>query len=259
MAIELVDSHTHLTAEEFDADREDVINRALAAGITRIITIGAGYKSESAEKAISLAEKYPNIWASVGVHPNDAETDFGFLERLKQLATHPKVVAIGETGLDFYRDWAAPDLQDKWFRLQIELALEVKKPIIIHSRNAGPQCFEVLKETGALKVGGVFHCFSEDTAFAEKLIDINFIISIPGSVTFKKADALREVVKNIPLSRIMVETDAPYIAPVPHRGKRCETSFMVETAKAIAEIKGISLDEVATATTNTAKKFYKLS
>jgi TatD DNase family protein len=256
MPIELFDTHTHLTDTAFDADREEVISRALTNGVTRMVTIGIGPEAKGAYEAVALAEKYDCIWASIGIHPHDATSDIKFLDDLKQLSKHAKVVAIGETGLDFYRDWSPVELQEKWFRLQIELALDIKKPLIIHSREAGEQCFNILKEMKASDVGGVFHCFSETTEFANRLADINFIISIPGTVTFKKAENVKAVVKDIPIERIMLETDAPYIAPVPFRGKRCESAFMLETAKVVADIKGVSLEEVAMITTNTAKNFF---
>jgi len=259
MTIELIDSHTHLSAPDFDADRDAVVQRAKENGVTTLITIGAGYGAESAKKSVEIAEEYLSVFATVGIHPHDSKCDFAIFEQIKELSVNPHVVAIGETGLDFYRDWAPVDLQEKWFRAQIQLAKEVKKPLIIHSREAAARCFEILSETSAADVGGVFHCFSEDTEFAQKLESINFIISVPGSVTFKKADKLREVVKNIPLERIMLETDAPYLAPEPNRGKRCESSFLLETAKFVAGVKNVSLEEVASKTTATAKKFFGLS
>jgi len=255
--VELFDSHTHLDAEDFSADQESVIERARAAGVTRFLTVGAGGGLQSTRNAIALCEKYDFIWASAGVHPHDAGQDIN-IDELRKLAAHPRVRAIGETGLDFYRNLAPRESQEKWFRTQIELALELKKPLIIHSREAGKECFTELSDLGAAKVGGVFHCYSEDYEFALELAKINFLVSIPGSVTFKKADQLREVVTKIPLEMIMLETDAPYLAPEPHRGKRCESSFMVETAKKIAEIKGLSLEELGARTTQNALKFFGL-
>ena len=254
----LFDTHTHIEAPAFDPDREAVIARARAAGVSRFVTVGAGGKFASAEAAIALADKYPFIWAAVGLHPHDAETPLD-IGRLRKLAAHSRVVAVGETGLDYYRDWSPRDLQEKWFRAQIELALEIKKPLIIHPRNAGDQCLSILAETGAAAVGGVFHCYSEDEKFAAKLREINFLVSFPGSATFKKADELRRIIKAIPLAQIMIETDAPYIAPEPHRGKRNESAFMLETARKIAELKGLTLEEFARQTTETAVKFFGIS
>lgn len=261
--LELIDSHTHLDAKDFDTDRESVIQRAKDAGVTRLISIGAGYGAESAARAIAISEKYDFVWASVGIHPHDAKSDPDQnpdqTTIIRSLALHPRAVAIGETGLDFYRDWGAPrELQEKWFRFQIALAIELNKPLIIHSREAGNDCLKMLRDGGAEKCGGVFHCYAENEIFAAELRKINFLISIPGTLTFKKADALRAIVKEVPLEQIMLETDAPYMAPEPHRGKRCESSFMVETAKMLAKVKGLSLEQVAAQTTKTAEMFFKL-
>lgn len=255
--MELIDTHTHLDSEDFNGDQAEVIARAQAAGVTRFITIGASRGFESNDRAIALAERYHFIWASVGIHPQDGGLPLD-MARVRNLAKHPRVVAIGETGLDFFRDRAPRDAQEAWFRGHIELALELKKPIIIHSRDAGPECLTILQEMGAAAVGGVFHCFSENGDFAEKLRNINFLISIPGNVTFKKAEQMRQAVAATPLSQIMVETDAPYLSPEPHRGKRCESAFMVETARCIAKVKGISLEEVAEVTTQNALRLFKI-
>jgi len=255
--LELVDTHTHLDSPEFADDQAEVIQRAVAAGVTKLVTIGASDGFDSAERAIALAEKYEYIWASVGIHPHDAPTPTD-RERLMQLGGHPKVVAIGETGLDFFRDWSPKDLQEKWFRLQIEIARELKKPIIIHSRDAGPECLEILKAEQAADVGGVFHCFAENAEFALKLAEINFLVSFPGTLTFKKADSVRAAAIKIPIEQIMLETDAPYMSPSPLRGKRCESSYMIHTAAVLADIKNLSLEEVAKVTTQTACEFYRI-
>lgn len=256
--MEFFDSHTHLDAEAFKEDQNAVIERAVAAGVRRIVTIGASDGFKSAERAIALAERHSFIWASAGIHPHDAKTpiDVGVLE---QFLLHPRVVAVGETGLDYFKDWSPRDLQDRWFRTQIEVALSVKKPLIIHSREAAEDCIKILRSYQAERVGGVFHCYSEDADFAKKLKEINFLVSIPGSVTFKKADKLRLAAKEIPLEQIMIETDAPYLAPEPHRGKRCETSQIIETARAIAKEKELQLEEIAAITTKTACKFFNVS
>lgn len=258
MPLELVDTHAHLGAPDFEADLDEVIERAKQNGVGTIISIGAGYGMESAARAVQLARKYPALWASVGVHPHDAGVGLENLQSLEKLAAEKEVVAIGETGLDFYRDWSPKDLQEKWFIEQIKLALSVSKPLIIHSRNAGEECFRILKENGAEGVGGVFHCFAEDSDFAARLREINFLVSFPGTVTFKKAEPLREIVKSIPLDQIMLETDAPYMAPEPYRGKRCESGFMIETARMMAQIKGLALEELAEVTTATARRLFKL-
>ncbi len=258
MLLNLVDSHVHLDAPEFNEDRDLVIARALEAGVSRFITIGAADGFESAKRAIALAERHPFIWASVGIHPHDGRTDFD-VDKLRKLASHPRVVAIGETGLDFFRDWCPANLQEHWFRAQVELAKELKKPIVIHSRDAGAQCYQTLYEMGASEVGGVFHCYAEDADFAFKLAKINFLVSFPGVLTFKKSEGMREIAKKIPLSQIMLETDAPFMAPEPVRGKRCESAFMAHTAKTLATVKGVSVEEIALQTTNNAKKLFKIS
>lgn len=256
--MELFDSHTHLDADAFAADREEVILRAREAGVTRIVTIGAGYGQDSMARALAVAEQHEGIWCSAGIHPHDAATPHD-VTPLREHLQHPKVVAVGETGLDFFRDWAPADLQERWFRTQIELAHEFRKPIIIHSRAAGADCMRILREMEAEKIGGVFHCFSEDAAFAAQLSEMNFLISIPGSVTFKKAENVREVVRAVPLEQIMLETDAPFLAPEPHRGKRCESALMVHTAAMVAAVKGLTVEQVAEATTATACKFYRVT
>jgi TatD DNase family protein len=257
MPVELFDSHTHLDSEEFRADHREVIERALAHGVTHMVTVAAGGGLESAARVQTLVEAHASIWGTAGVHPHDAEAALD-LDALAKFAAHPKVVAIGETGLDFYRDLSPRPLQEEWFRVQVELALRLNKPLIIHSREAGRECLAILRELKAEQVGGVFHCYSEDAAFAGELAGINFLISVPGSVTFKNARLLQEAVREIPLSQMMLETDAPYLAPVPYRGKRCESSHIVETAKAVAALKGLSFEEVAEQTTRTALSFFKI-
>jgi TatD DNase family protein len=253
--MDVTDTHSHLDRHEFDEDRSNVIERARVAGVTRMISIGTGDGLGGAHKAIKLAEDYPFIWASAGVHPHDAGHEIDW-ELLEQLATHPKVVAIGETGLDFYRDWSPVDKQYDRFEKQIALARKVKKPLIIHSRQAGAESYRVLKEHRAEEIGGVFHCFAENAEFAARLWDIGFYVSFPGVLTFKKTQEVRDICAEIPLERILIETDSPFLAPEPHRGKRCEPAFVVETAKRLAEIKGLSLEEVAAITTANALKLF---
>jgi TatD DNase family protein len=257
MIPELIDTHCHLDSEQFDSDRDDCIKRAVAAGVTRMITIGTGSGLAGARRAIELTRKYPMIWASVGLHPHNAADDFSANE-LEQLALDPKVVAIGETGLDTFRDWSPIDKQRAAFELQIELARAVKKPLIIHSRMTGAECLETLIRTDAADVGGVFHCFSEDAEFARRLRDINFRISLPGQLTFKKNHPFREICRDIPIEQILIETDSPYLTPEPHRGKRCEPAYVLETAKKLAEVKGLSLAEVGAITTRNALELFSL-
>lgn len=258
MSIELFDSHAHLDAKDFAGEQAQIIDRAQQAGVTRILTVGAGYGIESAVRAIKLAEEFPTVWASAGIHPHDAAVPFK-PEMILDLARHPRVVAIGETGLDFYRDWSPRELQYQWFEANVEIAKKLQKPLIIHSRSAGSECFELLKRLSAQDVGGVFHCYAEDVEFARKLASINFLVSFPGTLTFKKADALREIAKQIPLEQIMIETDSPYMAPEPNRGKRCEPAYVRETAQMLAKLKNLPFEELARHTTATALKFFKIS
>jgi TatD DNase family protein len=255
--LEIFDTHTHLDAEEFKNDQNEIIERAITHGVTRMVTIGASQGLQSAESAIKIANSHKSVWASVGIHPHSAGDNLD-LDHLAKLTSHEKVVAIGETGLDFYRDWAPVDKQYEYFRAQIELAIKVGKPLIIHSREAGNECLKILIEKKASQVGGVFHCYAEDQEFAKKLLDINFLVSVPGTLTFKKADKLREIFKAIPIEQIMLETDAPYMAPEPYRGKRCEPAYTLETAKMLAKIKNLTLEEVALITTKNALKFYRI-
>jgi TatD DNase family protein len=220
-----------------------------------MLTIGTGNGLDGAERALALAEAYPFVWASAGVHPHNAGDEIDPI-LFEKLARHPKVVAIGETGLDFYREWAPVDKQYERFATQIELAKQVKKPLIIHSRCAGEESIKMLGDHNAHEVGGVFHCFAENAAFAGRLWEMGFYVSFPGLLTFKKAQEVREICAAIPLEQILIETDAPFLAPEPHRGKRCEPAFIVQTAKRLAEIRGLSLEEVAAITTaNTLKLF----
>lgn len=250
-----IDSHVHLNATDFAADLPAVLDRARAAGIEAFLCVGAGYGSDSAASAVALAEQERDIWASVGVHPHDAgkECDEALV---RKLATHPRVVAIGETGLDYFRNNSSPEAQERWFRLQIELAREVRKPLIIHSREAAEDCLRILQEMGAADVGGVFHCYSEDASFAQRLAAINFRVSFPGILTFKKSEATRQIARAIPLQQILLETDGPYLAPEPNRGKRCESAMMVATAHMLARLKDLSIEEVGAATSANARALF---
>lgn len=255
--MELIDTHIHLDFDQYDTDRDALFARAHAVSVNRMISIGAGGGIASTKRALALSERYPFVWASVGLHPHDAGHEVTE-EEIRTLARSQKVVAIGETGLDFFRDWSPVDMQYKWFAFQIELAKELKKPLIIHSRDAGTECLRMLKEQNAQEVRGVFHCYSEDAAFAAQLREIGFLVSFTGTVTFKKADVLRSIVKEIPLDQIMVETDGPYMAPEPYRGQRSESAHVVQVAQTIAAVKGISFEEVCKATTQNAESLFGL-
>ncbi|AIE58566.1 TatD family hydrolase [Bacillus methanolicus] len=251
----LFDTHAHLNADQFKDDLEEVINRAKKEGVNNIAVVG--FDRPTIKKAIELAEKYDFIFACVGWHPVDAidmtEKDLHWLE---ELASHPKVVALGEMGLDYYWDKSPKEIQKEVFRKQIRLAKKVKLPIVIHNREATADIVEILKEEGAWEVGGIMHCFSDSIEIARECIEMNFYISIAGPVTFKNAKMLKEVAEAIPLERLLIETDCPYLAPHPYRGKRNEPAYVKLVAEQIAGIKGLSVEDVAKATTENAKKLF---
>lgn len=253
----LIDTHCHLTYAA-EGTLEDILKRAAEKNVKRFVCIGAGDVLDSAKDALELTKKFPNIWMSAGIHPHDAGKDFS-MEEFRELLAQPKVVAVGETGLDFYRDWSPFEAQESVFRETIRLAREVKKPLIIHCRDAAEKTLSVLREEKAEEVGGVFHCYAQDAVFALLLADMNFMVSFPGSLTFKKADALRHTALQIPLSQIMLETDMPYMAPEPFRGKESEPMHVLNIAECLAKVKGISLEEVAAVTTQNAERLFKLT
>jgi TatD DNase family protein len=254
----LIDSHAHIDMSEFNNDLDEVIKRADEQGVKAIIDVGIDEASSKA--AVALAEKYEQVYAAVGIHPHDAEsateTTFKVLE---SLAYHPKVVAIGEMGLDYYRNLSPRLVQQKVFRQQIELAKKFRKPIIVHDRDAHADTMKILKEQRAVEVGGVLHCFSGSWEMAKECLKMGFYISFAGPVTFSNARKLHEVAKKVPLDRILVETDCPFLTPVPFRGKRNEPSYVVKTAEKIAQLKGISFEELAKHTTENAMRLFNLT
>ncbi len=253
----LVDTHAHLDMKEYDGDRDAVVLRAREAGVSRIVSISTD--AASAHETVGLAEKFEGVFASVGVHPHDAgKIRPGDLEDLLGLAAHPKVVAWGEIGLDYHYDHSPRDVQREVFRRQVALARKAGLPLIIHTREADADTLTVLGEEGARELGGVFHCFSGDAALARAALDMGFHVSFSGIVTFKKADALRDAARLIPSDRLLVETDAPYLAPVPHRGKRNEPARVALVAACLAEVRGASVEEVARATTENAVRLFRL-
>lgn len=249
------DSHAHLDDGRLMKDIDEVLKRAKDAGISYILNPGADL--ESSVNAVALASKYDMIYAAVGVHPHEAkDMDDITLELLRGLAKKPKVMAIGEIGLDFYYDNSPREVQREWFRKQIRLSKDVDLPIIIHDRDANHEVMEILKEERAFDGGVVLHCYSGSADLAKQYIKRGAYISIAGPITYKNARKTVEVVEQIPLEYLFIETDAPYLTPVPHRGERNESSYVAYTAKRIAEIKGITLEEVAHQTTENAKKFF---
>ncbi len=252
----LIDSHAHLDDKRFDSDREILIKSLKDNGIDLVINIGADIQSSRA--SIELAKNHENIYAVVGVHPHSAKDLEGKdLSELRELAKEEKVVAIGEIGLDFYYDNSPRDIQRKWFKAQIELAKELDMPIVIHTRDAAQETFLILKEAaqdGKLKC--LLHCYSGSAEMAREYIKLGFYISLGGPVTFKNARVPREVAKVVPLDRLLVETDSPYLTPEPYRGKRNEPMYVKYVAQRIAQEKGLSYKEVAEATSANVLKFF---
>ena len=253
----LVDSHCHLTDTQFDEDRTALLTRARQAGIGRFITIGATGEFWHNEKAVALAQEQPDVFATVGVHPHNAETITPeTYAHLRRLAQEPKVVGLGETGLDFYYEYAPRAAQRKHFRAFIQLALELDLPLSIHVREAYAEAAEILRQEGGGQVRGVMHCFTGTAPEAEALLALGLSLSLSGIVTFKNAQELRAVVPIVPMNRLLIETDCPYLAPVPYRGRRNEPAYVSRVAATIAQLKAAPLEEVAQATwRNTARLF----
>lgn len=252
-----IDSHAHLDLPEFDHDREAVIGRAQAAGIEKIITIGIGIRE--CREALQIAETWPFVYAALGMHPHNAKhLDIRALDFIEQNARHKKVVGLGEMGLDFYRNRSPREDQIRCFRAQIDLAKSLKLPVIIHDREAHAETVAILREEKAGEHGGVLHCFSGDAQMAFACIDMGFYISIPGTVTFKNAQTLQEVVREVPLEHLLIETDCPFLTPIPFRGKRNEPSYVKLVAEKIAEIKKITVEEVGRMTSQNSKRLFAL-
>lgn len=250
-----VDSHCHLNYKGLIEEQDDVIARASAAGVSAMLNISTR-KREWAD-IIKTAEKEPNIWASVGIHPHEADTHADVdTAQLVAAAAHPKVIAIGETGLDYYYDHSDRDQQKLGFRAHIAAARETGLPLIVHTRDAEADTAEILRdEMGKGAYPGVIHCFTASGEFADITLELGLFISISGIVTFKNAAELRATAERIPEDRLLIETDSPFLAPVPHRGKSCEPAFVADTARYLAEIRGVSVEHLAARTT---ENFYRL-
>ncbi|MFP7343948.1 TatD family hydrolase [Bacillus safensis] len=254
----LFDTHAHLNAEQYNEDLEQVIERAKSEKVEKIVVVG--FDRPTITRAMELIEEYDFIYAAIGWHPVDAidMTDED-LAWIKDLSQHEKVVAIGEMGLDYYWDKSPKDVQKEVFRRQIALAKEVKLPIVIHNRDATEDVLTILKEEGAAEVGGIMHCFTGSLETAKACMEMNFYISFGGPVTFKNAKKPKEVVKEIPSEKLLIETDCPYLTPVPFRGKRNEPSYVKYIAEQIAELREISFEELAELTTKNAKKVFRIN
>lgn len=263
MTLKLVDSHCHIDGTDFDSDREEVIERARTAGVAAMLNIGSGSPAgDSFEKTVDMADRYDFVFAAVGIHPHDArEYDDATEARLRGLcASSPKVVAWGEIGLDFYYDHSPRDVQEEVFRRQVRVARELGLPIIVHSRDADDETVRILTEECSYDGfrGGVMHCFGGTAAMAGALMPLGFMISFAGNVTFKKAENLREAARVVPLDRLLIETDCPYLAPVPMRGRRNEPAFVAHTAAFLGEFYGIGAEQLAERTTANFFRFFQI-
>ena len=252
----LTDTHCHLHLRQFDRDRDEVVARAEANGVTKIIEVGIDL--ESNKEAIALANRYPQVYAAVGIHPHEAgkASQKTWME-LRSLASQPGVVAIGETGLDYYRRHSSRQKQKEALRRQLSLARELKKPVIFHDREAHDDLLAMVEEHGE-GLAGVFHCFSGDLAMAKRCLEMGFYISIAGPVTYRNAHRLRELARTLPLERLLMETDSPFLPPHPYRGRRNEPAYVKLVAQEVAEIRGVSFEELAQATTENAALLFDL-
>jgi TatD DNase family protein len=254
-----IDSHAHLESADFDIDRSSMLERARSAQVERILGICSGTGPTALSAAIKLAEENNDVDAAIGIHPHEASLarseDF---ELLKKLAEHPKVVAWGEIGLDFHYDHSPRQTQRAVFVRQLALAKSSELPVIIHTREAEEETLQILKEDwGKNELGGILHCFTGSLKMAEECLELGFLVSFSGMLTFPKAQAVRDVAQEIPLEKLLIETDSPYLAPIPFRGKRNEPAYVVETAKALGELKGLSTDAVGQITAENYRRLFK--
>jgi len=261
-----VDSHCHLDGKQFANDREQVIARAREAGVHAIVAIGNGDGPDYVDCGIQLAEKYDFMYATLGIHPHEASlaNDAAF-EKMERLAKHPKIIAWGEIGLDYFYHHSPRDVQQQVFIKQMELARAVKLPIVIHCRpsdksdDAWQDCLGLIDQHWAPSgIGGILHCFTGTWVQAKRALDKGFMISFAGNITFPKAQPIRDAAKEVPLDRMLIETDSPYLAPVPHRGKRNEPAFVMETARQLGELRGMSREEIGQRTTQNFYRFFSL-
>ncbi len=255
---QFVDTHCHLDMDRYADDMDEVIKRSFAAGVKTIITIGIDLASS--EEAVAISSRHKNVYGAVGIHPHYApECNKEALNRLKELAANKKVIAYGEIGIDRYKDYAPIPAQINAFTMQLHCAKELNLPVIIHDRDAHAEILSILKEHGPYPAGGIIHCFSGDKAVAQEFLELGFHLSIPGVVTFKKATQLQEATAAIPLNRLLIETDGPFLAPEPYRGKRNEPAYILYTAEKIASLQGISLEELAVATSENVQNLFKIT
>ena len=255
----LIDSHAHIQGKEYAGEAEAVIARARAAGVEKIIAVGGAGDMSSNTEAVALADSFPNIYATVGMHPHDAK-DVGAdeLRALRELTSHAKVIAVGETGLDYYYNHSPHEVQRRVFSQFIHMARETGLPIVVHERDAAQEAAELLRSEGGRELHGVIHCFTGNYEAACAYLDLGFYLSFTGIITFKNAEPLRQVVRQVPLERMFVETDSPFLTPVPHRGKRNEPAYVRLVAETVASVKNISVEDVARVTTENVQNLFKI-
>jgi TatD DNase family protein len=260
IGLEIIDSHAHLEFEQFDLDREDVLRRARDAGVAAILAIGGAGGPDELDSAIPFAEAHNWIYASAGIHPHESSlaTELHFA-RLAELARHPRVIACGEIGLDYFHDHPPRDVQHRVFRRQLEIANAAKLPIVIHCRDAWPDCLAILEtDWRSTGLGGIFHCFTGTADQARRGIEMGFVISFAANITYPKMQALRDVARDLPLDRMLTETDAPFLPPQALRGKRNEPANVVEVARTLATVRNLSAEEVASAAAGNFRRFFRL-
>ena len=251
----LVDTHAHLIDKAFDPDRQGAVERAIEEGVHYIISMGTCL--ESSRRTLDLAASYAGVYAAVGVHPSDVkDVNERTIREIARLAEEPKAVAVGEIGLDYYREGAPRKSQRRWFREQIRVAVDVGKPIVAHCRDSADDVYEVLEEEKAWRAGGVIHCFTGDDEQARKFLDIDFHLGAGGAISFSRSEELREVFERVPIERVLLETDSPYLAPPPHRGKRNEPAYVARVAETLAELHGMSTEEVTRLTTENVRRLF---
>lgn len=258
--MEIIDSHAHLEFPQFDEDREAMLGRARAAGLQAILAIGSGTGTDRLDAAIPFSEQHDWIYATVGIHPHDVNdvTDETFT-KLDSLARHERVIGWGEMGLDYHYDHVAPDLQKRVMRRQLEQARAAKLPIVIHCRDAWPDCLEILEQDWKpAGLGGIFHCFSGTLEEARRGLDMGFLVSFAGNVTYPKAQSIRDVARELPLDRILTETDSPFLPPQGYRGKRNEPAYVVEVAKCLGNVRNLPAEEVGAVTAANFRRFFRL-
>ena len=256
-----IDSHAHIDGPEFDADRDEILERAKAAGVSVILNVGTGDPhSDALERAVALGQTHDSVYTAIGTHPHDARLyDDKAEEKIKQLVQSEHVLAWGEIGLDFHYDNSPRDVQVAVFKRQLRAARDCDLPVVIHTREAESETIEILRsEYEGAERRGVFHCFSGSRELAQRALELGFMISFSGIVTFKKAEELRAVAREVPLDRLLIETDCPYLAPIPYRGKRNEPAYVVEVARCLAGIHGVDIEQIARVTSENFLNFFKI-